>query len=77
MQTNINIQLTPDRAEWFVLCEREREYITKCLKNKHNKIERMFIAQPKVFEVINSNVIIDVDPTGIFHNIKVIVNNHW
>lgn len=76
MQNNITIELTPDRAEWFVTCEREQDYLTKCLKYK-TKIQRLFEARPLVFEVINSNVIVDVDPSGIFHNIKVIVNNHW
>lgn len=74
--TNVLIELTQPRAEFFVLCERDKDFLEKCLKYKH-KIQRLFEARPLVFEVINSNIIIDSDPSGAFHNIKVIVNNHW
>lgn len=73
---NILIELNQDRAEWFALCERERDFLIKCIKYKH-KISRLFDAHPLVFEVINSNIIVDSDSGGNFHNIKVIVNNHW
>ena len=74
---NIILEITSDRAEWFVLCEKEFEYIQKCLKYKH-KIDRLLnFKQARIFEISNSNIIIDSDPGGNWHNVKVITSEHY
>ena len=64
MQNNITIELTPDRAEWFVLCEKERK-----------KIEQMYKAG--VFDIKSGDVIISCDSGGNIQNIKKILNIHY
>lgn len=64
MPNNITIELTPDRAEWFVLCERNRE-----------KIEQLYYAG--FFDVKSGDVIVSCDDGGNIQNIKKILNIHY
>lgn len=74
---NITIELTPDRAEWFVICEREKDYLSNCLGAK-SKLEKILnFKQANILGVMGGSIIIDVDLIGVWHNIKVVLNEHY